>query len=383
MRILLLTDGIYPHTVGGMQKHSYYLGKFLARLGAKVEIVIPTRKRFKGPKTEDFLTERESNNIFITEVDSPQSFYFPGHYLYENYRYSKNIYNNISASPSDYDFIFAQGYTAWYYLQKRNTRRPPVGVHFHGAEMYQPGKGLGAQLEKWMLRTPASYCLRHADIVYSLGGKLTPLLKKVAPANQIKEVPIGIEENWLLNSDIYTTEPRKFIFIGRYEKRKGIELLHKVINQTGDNSFTFDFIGPIPGSKQIKHPSVTYHGIIREEQQIKTILDECDVLFCPSYSEGMPTVILEAMSRGLAVAATDVGAVSSLVSSETGWLMEPGNFNQLRDVFDDAVAMDEVGLISKKKAARRLIRDNYTWEHVARLNLDVIQKLVADKVNEV
>ncbi|MBK7816242.1 MAG: glycosyltransferase [Sphingobacteriaceae bacterium] len=35
----------------------------------------------------------------------------------------------------------------------------------------------------------------------------------------------------------------------------------------------------------------------------------CDVLICPSFSEGFPNVILEAMSNGLAVAATNVGAV--------------------------------------------------------------------------
>ncbi|WP_081782592.1 hypothetical protein [Marinilabilia salmonicolor] len=38
MRIALLTDGIYPHIMGGMQKHSYYLAKYLARAGVKVDV---------------------------------------------------------------------------------------------------------------------------------------------------------------------------------------------------------------------------------------------------------------------------------------------------------------------------------------------------------
>ena len=33
-----------------------------------------------------------------------------------------------------------------------------------------------------------------------------------------------------------------------------------------------------------------------------------DVLICPSYSEGMPNVIIEAAARGLAIIATNVGA---------------------------------------------------------------------------
>ena len=31
MRIALITDGIYPYVMGGMQKHSYFLAKFLAK----------------------------------------------------------------------------------------------------------------------------------------------------------------------------------------------------------------------------------------------------------------------------------------------------------------------------------------------------------------
>ena len=41
-------------------------------------------------------------------------------------------------------------------------------------------------------------------------------------------------------------------------------------------------------------------------------LDECDVLLLPSLSEGMPTVVLEAMARGLQIIGSDVGAMNVL-----------------------------------------------------------------------
>ena len=44
-------------------------------------------------------------------------------------------------------------------------------------------------------------------------------------------------------------------------------------------------------------------------------------MVCPSYSEGMPNVILEAMARGLAIIATDVGAIAEMVDSTNGILM--------------------------------------------------------------
>jgi len=373
MKVLLLTDGIYPHTVGGMQKHSYYLGKYLARLGVQVEIVIPERVASDRPKTEDVLTAEESHNIAFIEAEFPEAPYFPGHYLYDSYRYSRHIWRMVEARLSSCDFIYAQGYTAWYLLQQRRKDLPPVGVNFHGVEMYQMADGLRSALEKRMLRPAAAFCLRRADVVYSLGGKLTPLLEQVAGKSRVVETPIGIEEKWLDNARFDVSHPRRFVFVGRYERRKGIGLLHRVIQQNLDREFEFEFVGPIPERERINAPSVRYHGTVYEETRIRQILDGCDVLFCPSYSEGMPTVILEAMARGLAVAGTDVGAVSQLVSDRTGWLMKPGREDQLNAVFLDALEMKPDQLEEKKQAARRLISDRYTWEAVARINLEVIR----------
>lgn len=376
MKVLLLTDGIYPHTVGGMQKHSYYLGKYLARLGVQVDIVIPARTDSDLPKTEDFLTTEESKNITFIEALFPEARYFPGHYLYDSYRYSRHIWQVVEGRLSSCDFIYAQGYTAWYLLQQRRKDLPPVGVNFHGVEMYQMADGLRSALEKRMLRPAAAFCLRRADVVYSLGGKLTPLLEQVAGKSRVVETPIGIEEMWLDNARFDVSHPRRFVFVGRYERRKGIGLLHRVIQQNLDREFEFEFIGPIPERERINAPSVHYHGTVYEETRIRQILDDCDVLFCPSYSEGMPTVILEAMACGLAVAGTDVGAVSQLVSDRTGWLMEPGHYNQLEQVFLDAISVENDRLYAKKRAANQLIRNNYNWEHVARLNLEVIRQFV-------
>ena len=38
MRLALLTDGVFPHVVGGIQKHSAHLARYLARAGAEVEL---------------------------------------------------------------------------------------------------------------------------------------------------------------------------------------------------------------------------------------------------------------------------------------------------------------------------------------------------------
>ena len=89
-----------------------------------------------------------------------------------------------------------------------------------------------------------------------------------------------------------------------------------------------------------------------------------DILLCPSYSEGMPNVIMEAMSRGLAIIATDVGAVSKLVDEENGWLINPrGLEKNLNSSIVRAIKTECIEIDKKKKQSLNKIKF-FTWEKV-------------------
>ena len=156
------------------------------------------------------------------------------------------------------------------------------------------------------------------------------------------------------------------MFIGRYELRKGIDDLNKVISslQISENVF-FDFIGEIPMSKRIKRPDVTYHGMIKEAALIKEIMDHSDVLLVPSHSEGMPNVILEGMSRGLAVIATNVGAVRALVNNENGYLIEALSEGQLRSAIEKAISAGRNDAFDKGSNAIKMLNDHFGWDKIA------------------
>ena len=91
-----------------------------------------------------------------------------------------------------------------------------------------------------------------------------------------------------------------------------------------NNDLEFHFLGNFPQADKIgiEKNKIVYHGVVVEVIQKQKIYDSCDILICPSYSEGMPNVILEAMSRGLAIIATDVGAISEMVCQKNGILLE-------------------------------------------------------------
>ncbi len=69
--------------------------------------------------------------------------------------------------------------------------------------------------------------------------------------------------------------------------------------------------------------------------EVPAYLQAADFLVLPSYSEGMPQVVLEAMNCGLAVVATRVGGVpEAVLDGETGLLVEPGSVTLLREAIE-------------------------------------------------
>lgn len=377
MKIALLTNGIYPFSIGGMQKHSYYLTRYFAQKDIFVDVYYFNSNKSKERDPKNHFSPEELKRITFCEINFPSSVNFPGHYLFNSYRYSKSVYALLRQNIDEVDFIYAQSFSGWKLLEekKKNNSLPPVGINFHGLEMFQLTANLRSKLEQYLFRYPVKSCLQKTDIAFSLGGKLTNIIKKNAGNNAtVFETPIGIEDKWINKKAKPTRGQRKFVFIGRYERRKGIQELNRAIKKiTANHEFDFEFIGPIPKKSQLSLANCHYYGPIFDEQKIIDIVSDCDILVCPSYSEGMPTVILEAMSRGLAVIATDVGAVNELVSSQTGWLIEPANQLQLEQTLRETIKISDKQLQQKKENALKLVKEKFTWKNVIEITLNNIK----------
>ena len=80
---------------------------------------------------------------------------------------------------------------------------------------------------------------------------------------------------------------------------------------------------------------VIIHGWVNTREK-ENLFQQSDIYILPSYAEGLPMSILEAMAHAKPIIATHVGGIPSLVKNqENGWLFDPNNFNQLNQIFDE------------------------------------------------
>lgn len=383
MKILVLTDGIFPYVIGGMQKHSYNLVKQLVLKGESVTLVhcVPFGKPLPSHyEVAEKLGLEKHFNFESIAVHFPQKGIIPGHYLKESYLYSKIVYDMLRDRLSEFDFIYAKGFSAWHFLvEKRNGQSiPPIGIKFHGYEMFQKPPSFKVRLERFLLRGPVKWNTLHADYVFSYGSKITMLIRSLGVSNKkIIEIPTGIESTWIKN-DISGGDELRLVFLGRYERRKGIEELNRAIKNILSKegySFQIHFVGPIPPTKRINSKKVTYHGTVMDSEKIKEILDKCRVLVAPSHSEGMPNVIMEGMARGLAIVSTPVGAIEAVVDESNGWLISPGNSTQLQETLEKIILSDVSRIRNKQENSLTKI-SNFLWDKIGTQTIEKIKDVL-------
>ena len=264
--------------------------------------------------------------------------------------------------------IYIKGLSGWKLLNKKNQglKLPPIGINFHGMNMFLPVRNLKLKIVNLFFKKLVKKNMNRSDFVFSYGSKVTStILSAGVLENKIIELPTGIEKHFMRNkNEIKVNDKLNFLFIGRDDPVKALKELFISIDKFKESDFDFHFIGPINSNSNKEN--LKYHGLLTNFSDVIKILDNTDVLILPSYSEGMPNVILEAMSRGLIIIATNVGAVNLMVSKENGILIESPDPNLIEQAIREILKM--------KKNSIDKVNKKYNWNLVIKNLISLISK---------
>lgn len=380
MKILFLSDGIAPFSIGGMQKYASEMVKCFMDKGCEVTLVFCVDKGKKIPTNEEVQMALDlSSSLKTIGLTFPALNHLPGHYIKESYEYSKDVFDNVKNELNQFDFIYAQGFSAWYTMEQKKTMKfkAPIGVHFHGLNMFQKVYGFKNKLNAALFRKPVFKNLKLADVVFSYGGKLNQVYYNLKLDHKLIFQPIGIKKEAIINQPKGVQLPLKFIFIGRNDKVKGLNILNEAIVKLPLNTFEFNFIGDIPESQQVQRADCHYFGILSDDE-LNSKLKESDILLCPSLSEGMPYVILEAMANGLIVIASNVGAISEMIDSSNGIIIEPNSVSSLNQAINSLNIITVEDLLEMKKSSVARAHQ-FDWENIMENTLQDLSKFIEKK----
>ncbi len=142
--------------------------------------------------------------------------------------------------------------------------------------------------------------------------------------------------------------PLTGVFVGRLVPEKGLDVLIKAWHQAFDESanvrLTIVGDGPLRESLE-SQVAVTkrQHQImfVGRSRQVEQHLAESDFGLLPSLYEGLSNTLLEYMSSGLPVIGSQVSGTEDLIEHDvTGWLIRPGNVNDLETCLRHVAIMD-------------------------------------------
>jgi len=147
-----------------------------------------------------------------------------------------------------------------------------------------------------------------------------------------------IIKNWLDTSNytrkVNTSRKVSILFLAWIEKDKGIFDLIDVVNNMVDKGVS-NFTVTIAGKgkdEELAHRMVKelnlsnfikFEGWVLGKDKIK-LLSYSDIFVLPSYFEGSPNALLEAMASGLASIATNVGAIPDIIDGNNGFIFKLG-----------------------------------------------------------
>jgi glycosyltransferase involved in cell wall biosynthesis len=175
-----------------------------------------------------------------------------------------------------------------------------------------------------------------------------------------------------------------FLFLGLIRPLKGIydlvemiaehkaELRGKMVLHVGGNGETSVLVNMIKDLDV--EDIVKFEGWVTDEKKID-LMNKCKVYILPSYVEGLPLSILEAMSYNMAIISTRVGGIPSLVNDgKNGFLFEPGDKNAIYSSVKTLVYNKELLLSMGKDNSKRVV--DFYPDHVAKKLTELYKSII-------
>ena len=364
---LLFINNEFPPIGGGGSTVTKYAISYLVRAGHTVTLIT---SRYKD------LPHRET-------IDGATVIRIPALRKYKDYSSAVELVSfGVSAlAYSLYfimkyrvDFVFAffavpAGWVAWILSYVRGI---PYGVYFGGSDI--PNANPSRFTAIYPIITPLLKAIwKRASFRSVCSEDLQALAKKADADSEFLYIPNGVETGRFVPIDRPANPKVKILFIGRLIPSKGFDrVVHALpkVRELAQVPFEVEVVGTGKYRQELDELGeqlgvsdlIRYVGMVPYDQLEKSY-QYADVFVLMSLSEGMPSVILEAMGCGLPVIASNVGGNNEIVhEGKNGYLIAGNNIDDLAEKLSTLINDKSLRLGMGKKS--RAYAMEYDWKNI-------------------
>ena len=253
---------------------------------------------------------------------------------------TKRIYSQLTEKLKDCQYDVAHfntniglfGIIRDYYLAKKISKfNIPIALHFHCDIQYW--------CSNFLIKFYLKKILALSNTNFVLCKNSSNFLRNNYNTESVL-VPNFVDSSSIKKSKIINEQIRTIFFCGRVSEAKGAAEIFALAPKFPD--VTFRLAGDIGLDVELwdEHDNIVLLQAIQHEKVLEE-LDNADIFLFPTHTEGFSLALAEAMSRGVPVVATDVGANADMIENKGGVIVPIGDVTAMEKAI---VEMSNAGM---------------------------------------
>lgn len=365
MKILMINKFLYPN--GGSETYIFEIGKQLEQMGHEVQYFgMEHPERIVGNHAESYTSGMDFHSGGLKKLIYP----FKIIYSREARRKLRRVIQDFQPDVihlNNFNFQLTPSiiYEASKYAKKRKKHIPLVytahdyqwicpnhmmkipadgrlcsrciGGHFFECSKYKCIHGSGIRS---ILGTVEAELYKRLNTYKKVDTVICPsrFMQKMLSTNPLLSDKTVVMHNFINKAqDLSDTDAGQnpkgsyVLYMGRYDKEKGIETLLRVCSELEDIPFVFAGKGALE-TEVDRAPNIDNRGFVTGAELADIIINARFLVFPSEWYENCPFSVMEAQMYGTPVLASDIGGTPELIKEHvTGELFEAGNRGELKE----------------------------------------------------
>ena len=264
-----------------------------------------------------------------------------------------------------------------YYLIVSKIFNKKIFIHYLGSlDIFYNSS---SKFRKGLIR----FFLKKCDKIGVLSLKVKKIISSFVDPNNIIMLPSSIDYSLFTNNnkvlDLPNDNYTKILFLGGFDAyKKGILDIIKAIPEILEKNNKILFILTSSKKLNIDIHNVSENILLLDWIPLKDkipLYNSCDIFLLPSYDEGLPYSMIEAMAAGLPIVASNVGGIPEVIKdNENGFLINPGDIKEMVSRLNYLIENEDVRL-KMKINNKNLIKSDYSLENNIKKIKGIYKKL--------